>query len=73
MIIKLNKKGKICKWYQICPIKYFVDSGKLNREWVENYCLIGNKECVRYKLEENGKFHPDSLLPDGEINKDLHY
>jgi hypothetical protein len=69
----LNKKNKICKWYQICPIKYFVDIGKLSREWVENYCLIGNKECVRYKLEENGELHPDNMLPNGKIKKDLHY
>ena len=62
---------KVCKWYQCCPIKYFVDQGMLEKEWVENYCLIGNKKCIRYQKEENGEFHPDNLLPNGEIRKEL--
>jgi hypothetical protein len=66
-------KKRICKWYLACPIKYFVDQGKLDRKWVENYCLIGNQECIRYKLEENNTNHPDNLLPNGEIKEDLCY
>ncbi|MFX1401480.1 MAG: uracil-DNA glycosylase [Promethearchaeota archaeon] len=63
--------NRICKWYICCPIKYFVDSGMLERKWVENYCLIGNKDCVRYQKEENGEIHPDKMLPNGEIKKGL--
>jgi len=48
-----------------------VDQGKLEREWVENYCLIGNKNCKRYQLESNGVYHPDNMLPNGEIREDL--
>jgi len=63
--------GKICKWYYCCPIKRFVDQGKLDKKWVEEYCLIGNKDCVRYQMEENWEFHPDNMLPNGDIREDL--
>jgi hypothetical protein len=59
-----------CKWYQVCPIKYYTDKGILDDFWVKNYCLIGNKECVRYIMEERGEYHPDNMLPDGSI-KDI--
>ena len=69
----MKTKNKICKWYPVCPIKYFVDHGKLDRKWVEQYCLVSNKNCVRYKLEESGEYHPDNMLPNGEIKEELHY
>ena len=65
-------KKTICKWYNVCPIKYFVEDGKLEKEWVEDYCLVGNKSCVRYIMEETGKYHADNLLPNGEVREDLH-
>ena len=64
-------KKSICKWYNLCPIKRFVKEGQLEKEWVENYCLIGNKDCIRFKLEESGESHPDNLLPNGEIRENL--
>ena len=64
-------RKKACKWYQACPIKFFVDNDKLDRKWVDDYCLVGNKKCVRYQMEESGKFHPDNMLPNGEIKIDL--
>ena len=63
--------GKICIWYFCCPIKFFVDKGLLDRKWVENYCLIGNKKCIRYQKEKSGEPHPDNMLPNGEIREDL--
>lgn len=69
----MKPKNKTCKWYYTCPIKYFVDNDKLNPKWVENYCLIGNKNCIRYQMEENGEYHPDNMLPNGDIKEDLHY
>ncbi len=75
MILKKgNKKdggSNICKWYYCCPIKWFTDAGKLEDYWVKNYCFIGNKECVRYQMEESGEPHPDNMLPDGTIRPDL--
>ena len=64
-------KIKTCKWYLVCPIKYFVDQGKLDPKWVEEYCLVENKNCVRYQMEENGEFHPENMLPNGDIQQDL--
>ena len=61
----------VCKWYHCCPMKRFTDEGKLEDYWVKNYCLVNNKNCVRYKLEEKGIPHPDNMLPNGEIRKDL--
>lgn len=72
-MIILNIKKRIFKWYLVCPIKYFVDQGKLDPKWVEDYCLVGNKDCERYILEERGEIHSDKLLPNGEIKEDLHY
>ncbi|MBN2038756.1 MAG: hypothetical protein JW864_01865 [Spirochaetes bacterium] len=66
-----NGKIKPCKWYHSCPVKHYTDKGKLERYWIENYCLVGNKNCVRYNLEEKGEYHPDYMLPDGEIKKNL--
>ena len=63
--------GKICKWYHCCPIKFFTDQGKLESKWVKEYCLIGNKDCIRYQMEENAEHHPDNMLPNGEIREDL--
>ena len=57
----------------MCPIKYFVDHGLLDEKWVNEYCLVGNKECIRYQMEESGHYHPDNMLPNGEIKEDLHY
>ncbi len=69
----LKVKEKECHWYPICPIKHFVDKKKLDRKWIDEYCLVGNKKCVRYQMEENGKLHPDNMLPNGEIMEDLSY
>ena len=67
----MKPKNKTCQWYPVCPIKYFVDQGKLDRKWVEEYCLVENKNCVRYEMEETGEYHPDNMLPNGEIKQDL--
>ena len=63
--------AKICKWYYCCPIKFYVDEGKLDKKWVEEYCLVGNKDCIRYQMEENGEYHPNNMLPNGEIKEEL--
>lgn len=63
--------GKICKWYEVCPIKRFYEQGKLEKEWVEKYCKGDYQGCARYWFEEKGETHPDNLLPNGEIRKEL--
>ncbi len=69
----LIARGKIqpCKWYSICPIKTYTEKGKLDSYWTENYCLVANRSCLRYQMEETGQYHPDNMLPNGDIRKDL--
>ena len=62
---------KICKWYNICPMKRFYEQGKLDRKWIENYCFNGGENCKRYEMEKKGIPHPDNMLPDGTIDETL--
>lgn len=66
-----SKKVRPCKWYDACPVKYHTDRGGLERYWIENYCLVSNKNCIRYQMEESGRYHPDNMLPDGSIREGL--
>jgi len=52
-------------------MKFFYEEGKLDKKWIENYCHGNWKECVRYKMEEKGQYHPDNMLPDGSIDESL--
>ena len=67
----LIREGKIkpCKWYPVCPIKTYTEEGRLDRYWIENYCLVNNRKCIRYRMEEKGEYHPDNMLPDGTIKE----
>jgi len=69
---KFNKRMEICKWYHLCPLKRFYERGKLDRKWVELYCKGNWKSCIRYQMEERYEPHPDCMLPDGSIDKNLH-
>jgi len=60
-----------CKWYEVCPMKRFYERGILDTKWVELYCKGDWQSCVRYEMEENGEEHPDWMLPDGNIEKEL--
>jgi hypothetical protein len=62
---------KVCKWYSVCPIRLYYEQGKLDRKWVDEYCMGDWEICVRYQLEERQESHPDYMLPDGEIRKEL--
>ncbi len=60
-----------CKWFQVCPMKYFYEKGKLDKKWIENYCYGNWQDCVRFHKEENGIYHPDNMLPNGEVDEEL--
>ena len=62
-----------CKWYNVCPLRKHEREGKIGSVWAEKYCKSddGWMECERYKLEEQGTYHPDSMLPDGTIDQKL--
>jgi len=66
-----QQKIRSCKWYACCPIKAYTVQGRLERYWIKNYCLVNNHGCVRYQMEERGEYHPDNMLPNGEIREDL--
>ncbi|MBS3781294.1 MAG: uracil-DNA glycosylase [Candidatus Thermoplasmatota archaeon] len=68
---KLTDLLKPCRWYDICPMKRFYEEGKIERRWVELYCKGDWQSCVRYQKEEKGEYHPDSMLPNGEIKEEL--
>ena len=68
---KLNVLLNDCKWYPSCPMKRFYEEGRLDRKWVELYCKGDWESCIRYQMEENGKVHPDRMLPDGTIDERL--
>lgn len=68
---KLQVVSKECKWYQVCPMKRYYEKGIVEKRWVELYCKGDWESCVRYFMEENNKFHPDYMLPDGTLDEKL--
>jgi len=62
-----------CKWFQVCPMKWYYDNGKLDKRWIDNYCKDNNKKCIRYEMEEKGQYHEDWMLPDGTLDESLKY
>lgn len=60
-----------CKWFQICPMKILYEKGKLDKIWVDRYCKGNWQKCIRFKMEENGEYHSDLMLPDGSIMGNL--
>ena len=65
------KQKKECKWYPVCPIKYYTEAGKIDKKWSEEYCHKNWEKCIRFQKEEAGIYHPDNMMPDGSINKNL--
>jgi len=58
----------ICKWNDVCPLKRFYEQGRLDGRWVKDYCRGDYFRCVRYRMEEEGSYHPDNMMPDGTID-----
>jgi len=52
-------------------MKRYYEMGKLDEKWIREYCKGNWEKCVRYQLEEQGKCHPDWMLPDGTIDESL--
>jgi uracil-DNA glycosylase family 4 len=68
---KLHVLSHDCKWYSMCPMKWYFELGRLERKWIELYCKGIWEDCVRYQKEANGIYHQDWMLPDGSIDNDL--
>ena len=62
---------KVCKWYNICPIKAFFEKGKVEQELIEKYCFNKGIGCQRMDMEEKGVFEPYNMLPNGKIDQNL--
>ena len=60
-----------CKWFSLCPMKRFYETGRLERKWIESYCKGDWRNCIRYDMEEMGHYHPDWMLPDGSLDENL--
>jgi hypothetical protein len=62
-----------CKWYNVCPLRRFEKQGKLPNKWAKEYCKSSDnwQNCKRYQLEERNVYHPDNMLPNGEIDEKL--
>ena len=60
-----------CKWFSVCPMKRFYETGRLERKWIELYCKGDWRNCVRYEMEEQDHYHPDWMLPDGSMYENL--
>ncbi len=60
-----------CKWFPVCPLKRFYETGMLERKWIKLYCKGDWINCVRYEMEELGNYHPDWMLPDGSMDEKL--
>lgn len=52
-------------------MKLYFEEGRLERKWIDRYCRGDWKSCVRYEMEEKGRYHPDWMLPDGSLDENL--
>ena len=66
-----NSQAMNCKWFAVCPMKFYWEQGKLDTSWIDNYCKGKWSRCIRYEKEEKGIDHPDNMLPNGKIDASL--
>ena len=59
------------KWYNVCPMKWAYEAGKLDKRFVDTYCFGNWKTCVRYQMESRGEPHPDHMRQDGVLDESL--
>ncbi len=62
-----------CKWLEMSPLRKLEEQGKISKKWKKDYCLTNENwnNCKRYQFEAEGKYHPDNMMPDGSINKNI--
>ncbi len=64
-------KTSECKWFPVCPMRYFSERGMVDEKYILAYCKGNWESCIRYRKEEAGIYHPDNMLPDGVIDMNL--
>jgi hypothetical protein len=52
-------------------MKFYWEQGKIDESWIKQYCFGNWYECIRYQKEETGIYHPDNMMPDGQIKMNL--
>jgi hypothetical protein len=52
-------------------MKYFWEQRKIDEYWIKQFCFDNWNDCIRYQKEEAGIYHPDNMMPDGQINESL--
>jgi len=62
-----------CKWYSVCPMREFERQGRIDSKWAKKYCKTDDnwQNCKRYQLQEQSVYHPDNMLPNGEIDETI--
>jgi uracil-DNA glycosylase family 4 len=68
---KLQTLSNDCKWFPMCPMKRFYESKRLEKKWIALYCKGDWQSCIRFEMEEDGRSHPDWMLPDGSLDERL--
>jgi len=69
--MKIMDYKKVCCWFNVCPLKEFYQQGKIDKRWIEDYCRGNYSECIRKRMEDEGVYHPDNMMPDGTIDNKL--
>jgi len=49
---------KSCKWYAVCPMRWFYEDGKIDKKWIERYCRGNYNDCVRYNQKSRRYLTP---------------
>ena len=52
-------------------MKFYWEQGKIDKYWIDNYCHSNWEACIRYQKEEAGIYHPDNMLPNGTVDKNM--
>jgi hypothetical protein len=52
-------------------MKRFYREGKLAEHWIKRYSKGNYNRRLRAYLQEKGKYHPDNMLPNGDIDESL--
>ena len=60
-----------CRWYQVCPMRRYFETGLIDNRWVDLYCLGDWNSCRRFRYEERGEPHQDWMMPDGSLRENL--
>jgi len=50
------EKIKTCKWFPVCPMKFYWEAGKLDDKYIKDFCHGDWLSCVRYQKKKRVSF-----------------